>query len=373
MRAVRRPPSEHAPPPRTFVAALAALSLAVLLNCASQSSSSDRNGPTPGQGKTTMTPTTSATAAPKLTLLADLTGPYGTHLAFDRDGSHWALADSRTIQLGRDGALEQKLTAAEPIHDLTWSADDKTLDAGAQRYDLEQGAWQKLPGLRKAMVGGLDEPPPIEQVGIAAAAMAADGKDLVIATRFFPTRDLDGQDSYRGPDERLLALLADGSLRGVLYAGDREQRALAIGDRLIAAGGSKVAVWDRQTLRKLAELPHKLVARALAFNSAGDCLAVLTADGEVTLWDPHSGTKITSFAAHQGDGYTLAFHPTQPLLATGGQDGKLRLWTLGGAPVHEEQIGGWVQAVAFAPSGNRLAAATRAMPPHLMIYEVSAP
>jgi WD40 repeat protein len=92
----------------------------------------------------------------------------------------------------------------------------------------------------------------------------------------------------------------------------------------------------------------------------------------VTLWDPATATKITSFAAHQGDGYTLAFHPTQPLLATGGQDGKLRLWTLGGAPVHEEQLDGWVQAVAFAPSGTRMAAATRATPPHLRIYAVMA-
>ena len=315
------------------------------------------------------------TAAPATTikLVADLTGPYGDHLAFDRGGKRWALADGRTLQLGSDGTLDRKLAAGEPIHHLAWSADGKRLLAAPLIYDLAQDAWEKLPGLGKAMTSGLAEPPPPDQLGLGAAAYAPDGQDLLIAVYFQPSRDLGGSDSYQGPQERVLLLGPDRSLRGALYAGDQEMRALAVGDRLIAAGGATVQVWDRTSLRKVAELKHKLVARALAFNAAGDRLGAITADGGVSIWDPAAGKLLASFPAHAGDGYAIAFHPTQPLVATGGQDGKLQLWSLAGGAIHTEALGGWVRAVAFDATGARLGAVTRQMPPHLMIYSISTP
>lgn len=324
------------------------------------------------------TPVTNAVndSASSLRLVANLTGPYGTHVAFDREGKHWALADQHSIQLGSDGTLGSKVSgAAEPILDLAWSRDEKQLLAGPERYDLEHGRWSETPALRQAMdralTFGLAEPPSPDQVAVVAAALSPDGRELVITTRFQPTRELGATDHYRGPGERVLLLdAADRTPRAVLWEGTKEMRTLAVSDELIAAGGASVCIWDRKTLEKLIELPHKLVARALAFNAAGDRLAIITAAGEVTVWDPRSGDKISSFQAHQIDGYTVAFHPTKPLLATGGQDGKLRLWSLEGRPVYEELLGGWVQAVAFAPNGKKLAATTWSRPPHLMIYEV---
>src|SRR6185295_12178400 len=186
---------------------------------------------------------------------------------------------SRTIQLGRDGTVDRQLTAGEPILHLAWSSDGKRLLASPQIYDLAQDAWDKLPGLGKAMTSGLDEPPSPDQLGIAAAVHAPDGQELVIAVYFQPSRALDAGDSYHGPHERLLLVGPDRALRGALYAGDGEMRAIAVSDRLIAAGGTTVQVWDRQSMRKVADLKHKLVARALAFNAAGDRLGVITADG----------------------------------------------------------------------------------------------
>jgi WD40 repeat protein len=313
------------------------------------------------------------TAAPTVKVIADLTGSYGNRLAFDPGGKRWALADNRTIQLGSDGTLDRRPTAAEPIHHLVWSPDGKRLLAGPLIYDLPHDAWEKLPGLGKALTSGLAEPPPADQLGIGAAAYAPDGKDLVLAVYFQPSRGVDAADSYSGPQERVLAVGPDRALRGALYAGDNEMRALAVGDRLIAAGGSTVQVWERQSLRKVADLKHKLVARALAFNAEGDRLGVITADGAVSIWDPAAGTLVASFPAHQGDGYAIAFHPKQPLVATGGQDGKLQLWTLTGTAVHTETLGGWVQAVAFDAAGTRLGAVARATPPHLTIYSVAMP
>lgn len=332
-----------------------------------------------GQGRNPMTQHEDPATAPALSLklVADLTGPYGARLAFDAAGKRWALADHQTIQLGEDGQLGRLLTAPEEVHELRWSADGQQLYAAPLVYDVARDAWQARPSLDAAMAEGLDAPPDPQQLGVVAAAMSSDGKDLVIATRFQPTRRLGGKDHYKGPHERLLAVSASGAPRGVLYAGPFEMRALAIGDRMIAAGGAPVLVWERASLRKVAELPHELVARALAFSPGGDRLAVLTADGDVSLWDPTAGKLLGSFHAHRGDGYTLAFHPTLPLLATGGQDGVLRVWSIAadsmGASRYAETVGGWVQAVAFAPTGTRLAAVTRARPPHLLLYELAAP
>lgn len=345
---------------------------------------------------------------PLLRLSAELTGVYGRHLAFDREGQRWALADHRTIQLGQlpppgasahssaHGApppaselLGRKLTSPGTIHSLSWSPDGKQLLACPQRYDLAQIEWRTLPNLHTELAAGLASPPPPEQLGLAAGLYAPDGQELLVAARFRPLAELggSGDDDYRGPRERLLLL--DRKLRGVLLergvrgsapeelVGDEPLSAIAFGERLIAAGGATVQVWNRKTLQRVAELPHAQPPRALAFNSAGDRLAVLSAGGELTLWDPSAGTRLSSWQAHLMDGYTVAFHPSRPMLATGGQDGKLRVWsTVGsrnGAPLYEEFLGGWVHAVAFDPQGARLAAVTRAMPPRLRFYDVAPP
>jgi WD domain, G-beta repeat len=329
---------------------------------------------------------------PLLRLTAEVTGVYGKHLAFDREGKRWALADHRTIQLGQlppPGAsshsapppaselLGRKITSPGTIHSLAWSADGKQLLACPQRYDLAQYEWRTLPGLHTELAAGLAHPPPPEQLGLAAGLHAPDGQELLALARFRPLAEPSNESAYRGPRERLL--LIDRKLRGVLLEGAAGEldlggealSALAFGERLIAAGGTTVTVWSRKTLQRVAELPHAQPPRALAFNAEGDRLAVLCAGGELTLWDPTAGTRLVTLQAHLMDGYAVAFHPSRPMLATGGQDGKLRVWSLGGAPLYEEFLGGWVHTVAFDPTGARLAAGTRAMPPRLRFYDLA--
>jgi len=157
----------------------------------------------------------------------------------------------------------------------------------------------------------------------------------------------------------------------VLHAGSLETRALTVGERFLAAGGDTVRVWDRETLDLVAELRHDFLARDLAFDPDGGRLAVLTATGEVSIWDVESAVRSATYQAHEGYGYAVAFHPSGSFLVTGGQDGRIAVWAPDGSLLHEELLDGWVQTLAFSRDGTRLAATTWARPPHLMIYAVT--
>lgn len=321
-----------------------------------------------------MTDTSKPMTPSALTPVAEVSGAHGTHLALARDGHRWALADHLAIQLGHDAVVDRRVTAPAPIQHLAWSGDDRRLLACPHVYDPAQGAWARVPGLGKALVGGLEDPPPPDQIGIAAGSFAPDGAELVVVTRFQPSRELGAVDTYRGPHERLLLLGAQGALRAVLDAGDDELRAVAVSDRHVAAGGATVRLWERGSHRQSATLAHhRLTARALAFDPAGTRLAIVAADGAASSWDTSTGKLLASWQAHQGDAYAAAMHPRAPLVATGGQDGKLRLWSTAGQLVAEASLGGWVQAVAFDATGERLGAVARSTPPRLVIFTVRAP
>ena len=65
--------------------------------------------------------------------------------------------------------------------------------------------------------------------------------------------------------------------------------------------------------------------------------------------------------------YAAAFAPDGKVLATGGRDGKVRLWDVASAKevrvidAHKSQTGfeGWINSVAFSPDGKLLAEASR--------------
>jgi WD40 repeat protein len=313
--------------------------------------------------------------------MVDLSGLQGSRVALDLSGRRWALAEDRALRWG-EGEAQQGVETAPggPVLALAWSSDGRTVLAGTDHYDVGAASWHDRTSLDGALAEakriGLPEPPLPEQVAVVAAAASADGRDLVVATRFLPTRRWGATDAYTGPPERVVALRC--SLSGswadtapaVLLAGYAESRALAVGSRYLAAGGDTVRVWERESRDLVAELPHEYVARDLAFDAEGGRLAVLTATGALALWDVVTAERIASWPAHEGDGYAVAFHPSGDLLATGGQDGRLALWAPDSRLVHEERLEGWVQAIAFSGDGTRLAASTWARPPHLLVYEV---
>lgn len=159
--------------------------------------------------------------------------------------------------------------------------------------------------------------------------------------------------------------------------------ALAFGDQnhwLASAGADgSVKVWQVSTIAKYQEdsqgrqegtpklpypAPEKRLTHAggvndVAFSPDGKALATAGNDGAVKVWTVETGKLSLSVAAHKGAVHALAYSPDGKLILTGGADKAVRLWKAADGTRHPltiDETDGPVRAVAFAPDGKRFAA-----------------
>lgn len=102
--------------------------------------------------------------------------------------------------------------------------------------------------------------------------------------------------------------------------------------------------------------------RGMAVSSDGQWLAVACGDGPVRMLDTLLFNESRTFGGHPGGALSVLFHPTKPVLLSGGKDGHLRVWNLKhdqgqlpALPAHRSSI----YALAAAPDGTALATASR--------------
>ena len=98
---------------------------------------------------------------------------------------------------------------------------------------------------------------------------------------------------------------------------------------------------------------------ATAFSPDGAAIAIATLGGPVVILEAMTGRPIEILSPHEGGALSVAFAPDQEILATGGQDGKVRLFSW---PSLEEiavfEAGGaWVEHLAWSAHGRYLASA----------------
>lgn len=298
------------------------------------------------------------TTETKVTLdpLAKLDGG-GTRLAVQ--GELIAAATDEDITVWRDLKPAAAASAPAAIDRVRFTGDGTQLLAAPYAFDLAGAAWASLGDLQPALLHGLDGPSKGE-LQVRRADWSADGKELVVYVEHRAARGVASGDSSGGPQARLLWMDHARKAIAVPWTGRSSTlTSVVLGAHWMAAAGKQLMVWDRHSHAQVATLDvHALVIRDLAFSPDDRMLASVGNDHKVVLVDTATWKTSASWDAHDGDAVGVAFHPSRPLIATTGQDGQLRLWTLDGKRLAEAQLPGAGNAVAFSPDGTRLVVAT---------------
>ncbi|MBD2000941.1 TIR domain-containing protein [Leptolyngbya sp. FACHB-541] len=128
------------------------------------------------------------------------------------------------------------------------------------------------------------------------------------------------------------------------------------GNRLISSGEDGIVrLWELGN-QPLALSRHVKRATSVRFSPDGQ-IGTTGDDGMVRLWNA-AGESIRQFPTSQNRSLSLAFSPTEPILATSGIDFTTRLWDFQGNQLAIlEKSQDWIRAVSFSPDGQQIVAA----------------
>jgi WD40 repeat protein len=149
--------------------------------------------------------------------------------------------------------------------------------------------------------------------------------------------------------------------------------------KTIAAGGeNNTLLWEVSSKKELGSFPASKQTNSVAFSPDGKTIAVGNSDGTIRLWEVSSGKKLLTFADQSTSLYgsadyevhanyisSIAFSPDGQTLASGSEQGTIKLWKLSRQKLHailSEWPGGdfsderYVTSLAFSPDGKTIAA-----------------
>jgi tetratricopeptide (TPR) repeat protein len=125
----------------------------------------------------------------------------------------------------------------------------------------------------------------------------------------------------------------------------------------------QVRVWDVATGKEAVQLQEGTADKGwcVAFDPEGERLASGGTDGRVRVWELKGGQLRHTLTGTRGYAYGVAWSPDGRRVAAGGEDAAVRVWDLkvGGEPVKLEGHTSEVHCVAFSADGGRIASGSR--------------
>ncbi len=107
----------------------------------------------------------------------------------------------------------------------------------------------------------------------------------------------------------------------------------------------------------------------LAWSPNAKILAAITGSGQVALTNIKGDSSWSELGRHKHSVNSMKWHPSKPLLASGGQDGKLVVWdTSSMSAAWTKEIGGWIDCLSWSSLGQFLASSNGK---NLSIWSVS--
>ncbi|MCC6418954.1 MAG: hypothetical protein IT429_12030 [Gemmataceae bacterium] len=252
-----------------------------------------------------------------------------------------------------EGATVVRVVAVSPgpVHALTLTPNNThVLTAGADKVVT---FWNANNGAKERTVAGAGDALHAVAVSKNLALLATGGADRTVRLYTF------------GDGKEVKAVQAPGSVHGLAFTPNNTALAAACADK-------SLVVWNttfnpgqpppETFLRPLQTFAHTAGATDVVFANDNATLYSAGLDRAVKAWKVAADTPVRNLP-HPNIVDTVAFHPTAPLLASGGHDGKVRFFDLvKGAQVreikaHPKQNETMVYAVAFSPDGKHLASA----------------
>ena len=138
----------------------------------------------------------------------------------------------------------------------------------------------------------------------------------------------------------------------------------AADNQLLVAGGDGVlSVWSMPEVELIRSIPlceNKI--RQLSIDKDNNLVAVACGDGFVRVLDLVFFNEIATISAHEEGATSVAWHPTKPVLVTGGKDAHLKCWNINdqfanvlSIPAHQFAI----YSIVFDETGQYCATGSR--------------